>query len=538
MMTERAAARFPTLGNAASLFVDRNVDEGRGERLAILYQDKQLTYRQVQEMVNRTGNLLRGLGVQPEQRVALILLDGPEFAATFFGAIKAGIVPVPLNTNLRAADYRFYLEDTRAPVAVVSQNLLPELDPVLSGLRYLRHVVVVDAPEALTGAPGPVARPRYEDLLAAAAGKLEPEPRSPDDAAFWLYSSGTTGSPKGAVHLQHDMIVSCELYARAVLGIGEGDRCYSVARLFFAYGLGNALYFPFWVGASTVLDPGRPEPRRVFEIVARRRPSLFFSVPTSYAALLAAQAPDVDFSSVRLCVSAGEALPAAIYQRWRDRYGVEILDGIGSTEVGHIFISNRAGEVRPGSSGTVLSGYEARIVDDTGRRVPNGEIGNLIVKGDSTCAFYWNQHERTKLTIQGEWIRTGDKYYRDADGFFWYAGRADDMLKVGGQWISPVEVEGALIEHPAVLESGVVGVQDADGLTKPKAFVVLRPDHVPSEALAAELQAFVKGRIAPFKYPRWVEFVPELPKTATGKIQRFKLRERRAMIVRPPVEVS
>ncbi len=535
-MRDVGETRFPDPMNAAALFVDHNVDEGRGEAVAILCQDKQFTYRQVQEMVNRTGNLLLGLGLQAEQRVLMLLLDGPEFAATFFGAIKAGLVPVPVNTSLRAGDYRYMLNDSRAPVALVSGALLPELEPALLEARYLRHLVVVD------GEAGPgrsdIRRHDYKTLLAAAAGALAAEPRLPDDVAFWLYTSGTTGTPKGAVHLQHDMLVCCESYARQVLAITAADRMYSVAKLFFAYGLGNALYFPFWVGGSTVLDPGRPEPRRVLDNVARHRPTLFFSVPTNYAAILSTEDERQTFQSVRACVSAGEGLPSTLYQRWRERYGVEILDGIGSTEVLHIFISNRPGQVRPGSSGTIVPGYEARVVDDIDRRVPDGEIGNLLVKGDSTCAYYWNQHEKTKRTIQGEWIRTGDKYARDTDGFFWHAGRTDDMLKVSGQWVSPVEVEAALIEHPAVLESAVVGLADADGLIKPKAFVVLRESQTGSETLAAELKEFVKGRIAPYKYPRWIDFVSQLPKTATGKIQRYKLREQSAAPVRPPVEVS
>jgi benzoate-CoA ligase family protein len=531
-----ADLRFPNPMNAASLFVDRNVEEGRGDQLAILCQDKQLTYGQVLEMVNRTANVLLGLGLQPEQRVLMLVLDGPEFAATFFGAIKAGIVPVPVNTNLRAGDYRYMLNDSRAPVAVISASLLTEIEPIVKDARYLRHLVVIDG--APLASDGGVARHDYKTLLAAATGEREPEPRSPDDVAFWLYSSGTTGTPKAAVHLQHDMIVCCESYARQVLQISASDRTYSVAKLFFAYGLGNALYFPFWVGASTVLDPGKPDPRRVLDNVARYRPTLFFSVPTSYAAMLAISDARATLASVRSCVSAGEALPAPIYQRWRDRYSVEILDGIGSTEVLHIFISNRPGQVRPGSSGTVVPGYEARIVDDVDRRVPDGEIGNLLIKGDSTCAYYWNQHEKTKQTIQGEWIRTGDKYIRDLEGYFWYAGRTDDMLKVSGQWVSPVEVEAALIEHPAVLESAVIGLADSEGLVKPKAFVVLREGQAPSDALGTELQEFVKARIAAYKYPRWIEFVTQVPKTATGKIQRYKLREREATPARPPVEVS
>jgi len=534
-VTDVGEPSFPNPMNAAAVFVDRNVDEGRGEAVAILCQDKQFTYRQVQEMVNRTGNLLLGLGLQVEQRVLMLLLDGPEFAATFFGAIKAGLVPVPVNTSLRAADYRYMLNDSRAPVALVSGALLPELEPALAQARYLRHLVVVDGE-----APGPslIRRHDYKTLLAAAPGALGAEPRSPDDVAFWLYTSGTTGMPKAAVHLQHDMLVCCEAYARQVLALTGADRTYSVAKLFFAYGLGNALYFPFWVGGSTVLEPGRPEPRRVLDNVTRHRPTLFFSVPTNYAAILSTEDERQTFQSVRTCVSAGEGLPSALYQRWQERYGVEILDGIGSTEVLHIFISNRPGQVRPGSSGTLVPGYEARVVDDIDRRVADGEIGNLLVKGDSICAYYWNQHEKTKQTIQGEWIRTGDKYVRDTDGFFWYAGRTDDMLKVSGQWVSPVEVEAALMAHQAVMECAVIGLADDEGLIKPKAFVVLRQAGLGSDALATELQEFVKARIAPHKYPRWVEFVAQVPKTATGKIQRYKLREQAAAPSRPPVEVS
>ncbi|HEX2681208.1 MAG TPA: benzoate-CoA ligase family protein, partial [Candidatus Dormibacteraeota bacterium] len=367
-----------------------------------------------------------------------------------------------------------------------------------------------------------------EALVDAEPAELEAAATTRDDVAFWLYTSGTTGVPKAAVHLHHDMLVCCESYGQHVLELGPDDRTFSVAKLFFAYGLGNALYFPFHVGASTVLYPGRPDPAAVFALITRERPTVFYAVPTAYAALL--HVPDAertyDLRSLRLCLSAGEPLPKALYQRWYDRFGLEILDGIGSTEMCHTFIANRRGRVRAGSSGTLVPGYEARIVDDEGREVPAGEVGNLIVKGDSACAGYWNQHERTKQTIQGEWVRTGDKYVRDADGYFWYAGRVDDMIKAGGIWVSPGEVEAALVEHAAVLEAGVVGAADADELVKPLAFVVLAPGHTPSSALEEELKTFVKDRLASYKYPRWIVFVDELPKTATGKIQRFKLRER------------
>ncbi len=517
---------IPTRFNAAVHFVDRHLDEGRGGKTAIFYEDRQLSYRQVSELVNRTGNALKSLGLEIEQRVLLLLLDSPEFIASFFGAIKVGAVPVPVNTVMQPSDYRYFLEDSRARALVVSAPLLPQVEPALQGLKFLRHVIVVGAaPGALPRMAG-IAVHDLNELVRAASGELSPEDLRADDVCYWLYSSGTTGFPKGAVHLQHDMLVVTELYAKGILSMTASDICYSVAKLFFAYGLGNALYCPFGVGASAVLFPGRSEPAKVLELVVRYRPTLFFSVPTSYAACLqVGQSQREDFQSVRLCISAGESLPPAIFERWKERYGVEILDGIGSTEAGHIFISNRSGHVKPGSSGQIVPGYEAKIVNDVDRRVADGEVGNLVVRGDSTCAYYWNKHERTKQTFVGEWLRTGDKYHRDEDGYFWYAGRSDDMIKVGGIWVSPVEVENALAAHPAVLESGVVGVEDADGLLKPKAFVVLRQGFAGSDALVTELQGFVKGKIAPYKYPRWVAFVPELPKTATGKTQRYKLRE-------------
>jgi benzoate-CoA ligase len=506
---------IPERFNAAEYFVDRNLEE-RGENVAILYGDQEITYRQVAEKVNATGHALQGLGVEMENRVVLLLLDSPAFVYSFFGAIKIGAVPVPLNTNLTPDDYRRVLDDTRARVLIVSEPLLPTLKPVLGELRFLQHVVVDGRADG---------HQSFDALIEGCPTSLEAAPTSKDDAAFWLYTSGTTGYSLGAVHLHHDMVFCVELYARPVLRIQESDRTFSVAKLFFAYGLGNALYFPFAVGATTVLYPGRPEPRAVFDVVNRHRPTVFYGVPTAYAGMLhaAENGAQVDMSSVRIAVSAGEPLPASIYERWLERFGVEILDGIGSTEILHIFLSNREGQVRPGSSGQLVPGYEAKITDDAGAPMPAGEIGNLWIKGDSTAAFYWNKHDATKRTFQGEWIRTGDKYRIDEDGYYWYAGRANDMLKVGGIWVSPTEVEAAIIEHPRVLECAVVGQADPEGLIKPKAFVVLK-DGEPDERLAVEIQEFVRGRIAHYKYPRWVEFVPELPKTATGKIQRFKLR--------------
>ena len=515
---------IPETFNAATYFVDRHVHEGRGAKVAVECGDECITYEQVLERVNRAGSYLRDeLDVRPEERVMLLLLDGPEFICSFFGAMKIGAVPIPTSTMWKPADYEYVLKDSGARVLIVSDALLPQVRAVpRERLRRLREIIVVGG-----GAGGISGGRSFEELLTQGCGELEAEPTSKDAPAFWLYSSGSTGFPKGCVHLHHDMVVCAELYAEGVLGISSSDRCFSVAKLFFAYGLGNALYFPFAVGATAILWPGAPAPQYVYAVIEKHRPTLFFSVPTNFGMLLAHQREgrDFDLSSVRYAVSAGEALPAALFERFRSRFGVEILDGIGSTEILHIFISNRAGAIRPGSSGLLVPGYEAKLLDEDGRPVPRGEIGNLFVLGDSTCAFYWNKHNKTKDTIDGHWIRTGDKYHQDQDGFFWYAGRSDDMLKVGGIWVSPVEVENVLVEHPSVLECGVGARQDRDELTKPLAYVVLRQGIRGTPELALELQQFVRDRLAEYKRPHWIEFLPELPKTATGKIQRYKLRE-------------
>ena len=538
-MIPGAPILLPDQFNAATYFIDRHIPEGRGEKIAIEAGEARVSYRQLWERVNRFGNSLRQLGVRIEERVFLLLLDTPEFAVSFFGAIKIGAVPVPVNTLLKTSDYHYILNNSRARVAVVSEALYPQLQG-WKKLRYLQHVIVVGGAQPATTDKNTQS---FAGLIEQNSPSLEAEPTSKDDAAFWLYSSGSTGFPKACVHLQHDMVVCAERYAMGILGMTESDRCFSVAKLFFAYGLGNAMYFPLAVGATSILWPGPPKPQHVFEIIERHRPSLFFSVPSNYAALLAHKrdhvgtaapgrpggpsAPDFDLSSVRYGISAGEALPAALFHRFKERFGVEILDAIGSTEVLHMFIANRPGAVRPGSSGLIIPGYEARVVDEDDEPAKPGEIGNLLIKSDSTCSHYWNQHEKSKSTIEGHWIRTGDKYYQDADGYFWYAGRSDDMLKCSGVWVSPIEIEAVLIEHPAVQEAAVIGRKDEDELLKPAAYVLLKNGSTGTADLARELQEFVLSRLPVFKRPRWVEFVDELPKTATGKLQRYKLRELR-----------
>jgi len=520
-MLTAADLGVPRMFNAATHFVDRHIDDGRGGHVAIECGDDRISYAQVAERVNRFGSALRTeLDVRPEERVALLLHDTPEFAYAFFGALKIGAIAVPLTTLLRGDDYAHLLADAGAVVLVVSAALLPIVQTIpRAELRRLRRVVVVgtaDTADAIA----------FDDLLGRGSPSIDAEPTTCDDAAFWLYSSGSTGAPKACVHLHHDMAVCAGTFARHVLGITAADRCFSVAKLFFAYGLGNALYFPFSVGATTVLMPGPPAAASIYATIERHRPTLFFSVPTGYAMLLAERRePEFDLSSIRLAISAGEALPPALFNRFAQRFGLEILDGIGSTEALHMFIANRPGAVRPGSSGRIVPGYEARVLDGDGQPVPAGEVGNLWISGDSVCAGYWNQHEKTRDTLQGTWLQTGDKYHCDADGYYWYAGRSDDMLKVGGQWVSPIEVENAMLLHADVQECAVVGYDDRDGLTKPMAFVVLRSDVAGTPERAAALEEFVRSQIAEYKRPRRVHFLSDLPKTATGKIQRFKLRE-------------
>jgi len=523
---------LPQSFNAAAFFIDRHIQENRASNIAIETLDQRITYRELFEQTNRAGNALLALGVRPEERVLLLLLDSPEFLYSFFGAIKIGAVPVPVNTQAKPHDYEYILNDCRARVAIVTNSLFPSMEAIpREKLLYLREIVSADLPGSFypSASLTPSATANLREIMQAASPLLEPAPTCKDDTAFWLYSSGSTGIPKGCVHLHHDMVVASHHYADAILKINEHDRCFSVARLFFAYGLGNAGYFPLSCGATTILSPTRPAPASIYADIERYRPTLFFSVPTNYAALLDHHREngdrDFDLSSIRHAVSAGEALPAPLLEKFRRRFGIEILDALGSTESLHMVISNRPGEVKPGSSGKVLPGYEAKIVDEFGARVPVNQTGDLWVKADSLCTCYWNQHEKSKETFVGHWFRTGDKYRQDADGYFWHAGRSDDLFKVHGLWLSPAEVESALIAHPAVLEAAVVAHDDEAGLAKPAAYIVLRSDFRPSEQLAHELQDWVANHIGGYKRPRWIEFLPEIPKTATGKLQRFKLRQ-------------
>jgi benzoate-CoA ligase family protein len=567
----RTEIAFAPVFNVAVPFIDRHVRhvaEGRGPRLAIRTHDGEgVRYDELAARVNRCGNALRALGLAPGERVLLVVEDCPAFFYAFWGAIKAGLVPVPLNTLLRADDYRYMIEDSAARAVVVSPSFAGEVAAALDRASHRPAHVLGTGSDALAGTgqgaaagalagtgqgaalPGAGEPIGLLALMDRASEALAPWPAAPGDDCFWLYSSGSTGRPKAAVHAHRDMVVTSQRYGVDILGMTGDDVCFSAAKLFFAYGLGNAMTFPLWVGGTAVLLAPRPTPELTFEVIARHRPTLFFGVPTLYAAQLRALAaaearqegqPDArqegqpDLSSLRLCVSAGEGLPADILRRWQAQTGLSILDGIGSTEALHIFISNRPDDIRPGSSGRLVPGYEARIVDEHGAEVAPGQSGQLEIRGDSIATRYWNQPEKTAHTMGSGWLRTGDTYSQDADGYYVYGGRSDDMIKVGGIWCSPFEIEARLIQHPQVLEAAVVGREDGDGLIKPEAWIVLRdgapedvPEHEIDDALPALERALTehcKHGLAPYKYPRWFRFVAALPKTATGKIQRFKLR--------------
>ncbi|MEP6883226.1 MAG: benzoate-CoA ligase family protein [Gammaproteobacteria bacterium] len=510
---------IPKNYNAAHDLIQRNLQIGIADKIAYVDDESSLTFGELDRRSSAFAHTLGVLGIERGQRILMCMQDTIDFPVVFLGSIKAGIVPVPVNTLLTQSDYAYMLKDCRAPLVVVSASLMPMIDPLRATLPDLRRILIaggdIGHDESLT---------RHVDR--ADAGYQVADTVS-DEPCFWLYSSGSTGAPKGTVHVHSSLIYTAELYGRPILGINQDDVCFSAAKLFFAYGLGNSLTFPLAVGASTILMAERPTPAAVFARLAKHQPTIFSGVPTLYAGMLASpDLPQVQTGRLRRCVSAGEPLPEDIGRRWQRRFGVDILDGIGSTEMLHIFISNRPGEVQYGTTGRPVPGYAVRLVDDLGNPVARGEQGELQVAGHSSAVGYWNNPERTRSTFVGPWTRTGDKYVERDDGCLVYAGRTDDMLKVSGIYVSPSEVESALISHEAVLEAAVVGREDQDGLVKPIAYIVVKSSVNADEALSTELKLHVKTRLAPYKYPRWIEFRNELPKTATGKIQRFKLRER------------
>jgi benzoate-CoA ligase len=508
---------FPERFNMSDYFLYHNVEEGREGKVCLYFREERHTYGDAVGRSNRAGNALRELGARIEDRVLIVLPDCPEFAWAWFGAARTGAVIAMVNPLLPAADYEYYLDYTRAPVAVIHESLLDNFTRAARGAKYLRKVLVVG------GERGEFES--FAEVTNAMPDECARADTSRDDLAIWLFTSGSTGRPKAAVHLQHDLPYNTEAYAKRVLGVGENDITVSVPKLFFGYATGTNLLFPFSVGGATALFEERSTPEKLFEVIERYRPTILTSVPTMINSMLNLEgAAGRDLSSLRCCLSAGEALPAELYERWVKTFGVEILDGIGSAEMFHIYITNRPGDVKPGSLGRVVEGYEARVVDAEGREVAAGGMGTLKVRGDSAALCYWRAHEKSKETFAGDWCTTGDQFHVDGEGYFWYHGRTDDMLKVSGIYVAPVEIESCLMQHEAVLECAVVGHEAGDHLVKPKAFVVAREGFEPTDELAAALKEHVKSNLAAYKYPRWIEFVPSLPKNDRGKIDRKQLK--------------
>jgi benzoate-CoA ligase len=520
---------FPERFNMADYFLYHNVEEGRENKVCLYFQDQTYTYGDAVRMSNRAGNALRALGVELEDRVLMVLPDCPEFVWTWFGAARIGAVITMVNPLLPADDYRYYLEYTRARAAIVHQSLAQPFVEAVAGSNYLRSVLVVegDNEEQNVDPRGRVKYFSFGDTIESQPVTCRAAETHRDDMAIWLFTSGSTGHPKGAVHLQHDLPYNTEVFAKYTMGVNENDLTISVPKLFFGYATGTNLLFPFAVGGATALFAERSTPEKLFAVIDKYRPTILTTVPTMINAMLNADdAASHDVSSIRFCYSAGEALPVELYRRWKQAFGVEICDGIGSAEMFHIYITNRPDDVKPGSLGRIVEGYDAKIVDADGHQVANGEMGTLKIKGDSAALCYWNAHEKSKETFAGDWCTTGDQFHVDADGYYWYHGRTDDMLKVGGIFVAPAEIENCLLQHRAVLECAVVGHEDGDGLVKPKAFIVVREGQASSDELANDIKEFVKTKLALYKYPRWIEFVDALPKNDRGKVDRKLLKSK------------
>ena len=501
---------FPERFNMADYFLYHNVEEGRENKVCLYFEDRSWTYGEVARLSNQTGNALRDIGLDIEDRVLLVLPDCPEFVWTWFGAARIGAVITMVNPLLPAADYEYYLDYTRARVAVIHQSVSSVFAEAARKAKYLKKVLVVGE--------------NFDEYVKGAPTECTPADTRRDDIAIWLFTSGSTGHPKGAVHLQHDLPFNTEVFAKATMGVSGEDLTVSVPKLFFGYATGTNLLFPFAVGGATALFSERSTAEKMFEVIKHYRPTILTTVPTMINSMLNVPgASRDDLTSLRFCYSAGEALPIELYERWMNAFGVDICDGIGSAEMFHIYITNRPGDVKPGSLGRIVEGYEAKIVDADGSEVPTGEMGTLRIKGDSAALCYWNAHEKSKETFAGDWCTSGDQFHVDEDGYYWYHGRTDDMLKVSGVYVAPAEIENCLLQHEAVLECAVVG-HEAEGLVKPKAFIVAREGFETTDQLAEEIKQFVKTRIAIYKYPRWIEFVASLPKNDRGKIDRKKLK--------------
>lgn len=509
--------------NSVEHIVEKQIKNGLGSKVAIYCGDDQVTYQELLIKINKFGNALKDLGVERENRILQVLDDTPEFISSFYGAIKIGAVPIPVNPSMKPQDYEYFLNHSRAKVLLIEENVWNTIKDNRDRFIFLQHVIV----RSETGCQYPDVFDYFE-FVGPASNELEAALTASEDPAFWLYSSGSTGNPKGVVHIQRSMEVAYKNYAKKILQMNENDRTFSASKLYFAYGLGNGNYFPLSAGGATILLKERPTPELIFKTIEEQKPTIFFGVPTLYGALIQyVEKTGVipDLSSVRVCVSAGEALPAKFIQRWKELFNVDILDGIGSTEALHIFLSNQIGDLKAGSTGKVVPGYKAKIVNEEAMPVGVNEIGDLVITGDSVSIGYFCNLTENQRKFHGEWMYTGDKYYQDEEGYFWYCGRSDDMLKVGGIWVSPIEIESTLIRHESVLEVAVVGAKNENNLIYPKAYIVLKDEVEPSEALKEELKLFVKQNLAAYKYPREIEFISELPKTTTGKVQRFRLKQ-------------